>query len=106
MDRDMPSAAEPASRAPSSVAAPASSAADSKPRPQPRKRKGHRGGKKKRSRRKSFAALAEDSHDEMHQSPSDAFYKMPQGNLSDVSIDSEALLDHRSPLLSLRSRSS
>ncbi|KAM4055001.1 corA-like Mg2+ transporter protein [Hirsutella rhossiliensis] len=93
MASHMPTARDPAS--PSSVAAPAPSATDQRPRAQPRKRKGHRGGKKKRSRRKSFAALADDSQDEMHQSPADAFYKMPPGNLSDTSIDSEALLDHR-----------
>ncbi|GJN77767.1 CorA metal ion transporter [Purpureocillium lilacinum] len=66
-----------------------------KSRAQPRKRKGHRGGKKKRSRRKSFAALAEDSHDEMQEASGEGFYKMPTGNLSGTSIDSEALLDHR-----------
>ena len=66
-----------------------------KSRAQPRKRKGHRGGKKKRSRRKSFAALAEDSHDEMQDASGEGFYKMPTGNLSGTSIDSEALLDHR-----------
>lgn len=80
----------------SSLAPPPSSTTDPKqPRAQPRKRKGHRGGKNKRSRRKSFAALADDSNDEMHQPSGDAFYQMPQGNLSGASIDSEALLDHR-----------
>jgi magnesium transporter len=62
---------------------------------QPRKRKGHRGGKKKRSRRKSFAALAEDSHDEAGPSGSGLLYQVPRANLSGTSIDSEALLDHR-----------
>ena len=69
--------------------------ADQKPRPQPRKRKGHRGGKKKRSRRKSFAVLPEDSHDEMHEESGEGFYKMPTGNLSGTSLESEMLLDHR-----------
>ncbi|PHH88009.1 hypothetical protein CDD83_8132 [Cordyceps sp. RAO-2017] len=82
----------PAAQAPS--AAPAA-ATDQKPRAQTRKRKGHRGGKKKRSRRKSFAALTEDSHDDMHEPSADAFYHMPSGHLSSTSIDSEALLDHR-----------
>ncbi|KAK5990508.1 Putative metal ion transporter C17A12.14 [Cladobotryum mycophilum] len=50
---------------------------DDTQRPVPRKRRNHRGGKKKRSRRKSFAALHEDK------------------TLSDTSLDSEALLDHR-----------
>lgn len=62
---------------------------------QPRKRKGHRGGKKKRSRRKSFAALAEDSHDEAGPSGPGLLYQVPKANLSSTSIDSEALLDHR-----------
>lgn len=61
----------------------------------PRKRKGHRGGKKKRSRRKSFAILAEDSHDEAGPSGSGLLYQVPSANLSGTSIDSEALLDHR-----------
>jgi magnesium transporter len=63
-----------------------------------RKRKGHRGGKKKRSRRKSFALLHEDSHDETETASNDGrtnFYKHRQGNLSGNSIDSEVLLDHR-----------
>ncbi|GAO19856.1 hypothetical protein UVI_02048980 [Ustilaginoidea virens] len=69
---------------------------DQKPSGQPRKRKGHRGGKKKRSRRKSFAALAEDSHDEgPGPSGSAMVYQVPAANLSGTSIDSEALLDHR-----------
>lgn len=84
---------------PSSLAAPAPepSAADQKARPQPRKRKGHRAGKKKRSRRKSFAALVDDSHDDEmdHQPPADAFYKMPRADPSGASIDSQSLLDHR-----------
>lgn len=62
----------------------------------PRKRKGHRGGKKKRTRRKSFALLHGDSHDETDRASSaGGFYSHPQGNLSDASIDSEMLLDHR-----------
>ncbi|KHN96487.1 CorA family metal ion transporter [Metarhizium album ARSEF 1941] len=61
----------------------------------PRKRKGHRGGKKKRSRRKSFAALTEDSHDEAGPSRSGLLYQVPEANLSGTSIDSEVLLDHR-----------
>lgn len=58
-----------------------------------KKRKGHRGGKKKRSRRKSFAVLEEEGNDELEQASGEGFYKMP--NLSGTSIDSEALLDHR-----------
>ncbi|PHH67168.1 hypothetical protein CDD81_2937 [Ophiocordyceps australis] len=62
----------------------------------PRRRKNHRGGKKKkRSRRKSFAALVDDSHDEMASGSGDVFYQLAPANLSNTSIDSEALLDHR-----------
>ncbi|RFU77732.1 magnesium transporter [Trichoderma arundinaceum] len=64
-------------------------------RPPPKKRKGHRAGRKKRSRRKSFAILHEDSHDELGESSGNGFYKVAQANLSGTSIDSEALLDHR-----------
>ncbi|KAM3565634.1 hypothetical protein ARSEF4850_001306 [Beauveria asiatica] len=61
-----------------------------------RKRKGHRGGKKKRSRRKSFALLHGDSHDETDRASSaDGFYNHPQGTVSTDSIDSQILLDHR-----------
>ncbi|CAM1506666.1 Fc.00g063070.m01.CDS01 [Cosmosporella sp. VM-42] len=62
-------------------------------RPKAKKRKGHRGGKKKRSRRKSFAVL--DDHDEGSQASGDAFYQDPARNLSSTSIDSQVLLDHR-----------
>ncbi|KAK7415473.1 CorA metal ion transporter [Neonectria punicea] len=86
---------KPASPAPNP---PVASASNSTPteRPKAKKRKGHRGGKKKRSRRKSFAALDEDDgHDESHQETGEGFYKMPAANLSGTSIDSETLLDHR-----------
>ncbi|KAE9578856.1 putative metal ion transporter [Colletotrichum fructicola] len=72
---------------------------------QPRRRKNHRGGaKKKRNRRKSFAVLPEESHDEAP-APSndrDEFY-LHRSNLSNTSIESEALLDHRDQQ-SLRTR--
>lgn len=68
----------------------------------PRKRKNHRGGKKKRSRRKSFAISQDDvPHDEdTIQDPAlDAarqeFYRMHGRSFSNTSIDSEVLLDHR-----------
>lgn len=77
------------------IAGPASSAT-AKPNRPPRKRKGHRGGKKTRSRRKSFALLHDDSHDETDRASSaGGFYNHPQGNVSAGSIDSEILLDHR-----------
>ncbi|KAK2606164.1 CorA metal ion transporter [Conoideocrella luteorostrata] len=79
-----------------SPASPNARPQDQTQRAQPRKRKGHRGGKKKRSRRKSFAVLAEDSHDEAP-GPSNPgmIYQLPGGNLSGTSLESEALLDHR-----------
>lgn len=60
-----------------------------------KKRKGHRGGKKKRSRRKSFAVLDDDSRDEREQDLGDSFYQNAARNLSGASIDSATLLDHR-----------
>lgn len=62
---------------------------------QPKKRKGHRGGKKKRQRRKSFAVI-DEGHSEMGDSANgEGFYQLPAQNLSGTSMDSEALLDHR-----------
>ncbi|KAF4981083.1 hypothetical protein FZEAL_3059 [Fusarium zealandicum] len=63
--------------------------------PKPRKRKGHRGGRKKRTRRKSFAAFGDDEHDEAQDGSGDGFFNLPNANLSGTSIDSETLLDHR-----------
>lgn len=65
-----------------------------------RRRKNHRGGKKKRSRRKSFALpideLAQDSaNSEALDEVRESFYSRPGRNLSNTSIESEALLDHR-----------
>ncbi|KAJ4271727.1 CorA metal ion transporter [Fusarium torreyae] len=60
-----------------------------------RKRKGHRGGKKKRTRRKSFAALDDDDHDGSREASGEGFFNLPRANLSNTSIDSETLLDHR-----------
>lgn len=73
----------------------------------PRKRKNHRGGKKKKSRRKSFAATAEElAQDglvsEDLEEAREGFYSRP--NLSNTSIDSEALLDHREQQPFLRAR--
>ncbi|KAG6028810.1 hypothetical protein E4U41_000569 [Claviceps citrina] len=82
--------------APAPAALAKSSSQDQKGRSQPRKRKGHRGGKTKRSRRKSFAALAEDGHDESPGPSASAMaYQLPGASLSGTSLDSEALLDHR-----------
>jgi magnesium transporter len=72
------------------------------------KKKKHRGGKKKRNRRQSFAPNADigtgDMNDERpslanvggnsHSRGSTSFYRM-HGNLSNTSLESEALLDHR-----------
>ncbi|KFA80237.1 hypothetical protein S40288_04541 [Stachybotrys chartarum IBT 40288] len=95
--RFAPSSAMPSS-APANPSAPpsASDSTDPSHRPAHRKRKGHRGGKKKRSRRKSFALLdVDEGHDELEAEPSETFYRIPEGNLSETSIESEALLDHR-----------
>jgi magnesium transporter len=71
-----------------------------------RKKRSHRGGKKKRNRRQSFAAPSDDgsSLPETSQSRaevlvqsgkrSNSFYRL-QRNLSNTSIESETLLDHR-----------
>ena len=76
-----------------------------------KKRRNHRGGKKKRNRRQSFAptpdnpGLGEGSrsnHDlltaSMSATPRPPFYRLGQSggrNLSETSLDSQALLDHR-----------
>jgi magnesium transporter len=74
----------------------------------PAKKKKHRGGKKKRNRRQSFAASADigtgDMNDERpslanvtgnsRSRGSNSFYRM-SSNLSNTSLESEALLDHR-----------
>ncbi|KOS19242.1 putative metal ion transporter [Escovopsis weberi] len=61
---------------------------------QPRKRRNTRAGKKKRSRRKSFAAMHEDAHEDLRGTSDKDLYQFSGGNLSDTSLDSEALLDH------------
>ena len=74
--------------------------------PSRKKRKDHRGGKKKRIRRQSFAAPSDDgsgmpeiSHNrEDLQTQSAArlsFYRLKGRNISNTSIESETLLDHR-----------
>ncbi|KAI6717442.1 hypothetical protein JHW43_000098 [Diplocarpon mali] len=84
--------------------APSSSTATLRPEastPIPKKKRNHRGGKKKR-RRQSFAASTEDgsgmlgtSHRVDSESAARAsFYRVQ--NLSNTSLESEALLDHRS----------
>ncbi|KAK3362242.1 hypothetical protein B0T25DRAFT_442854 [Lasiosphaeria hispida] len=76
----------------------------------PRRRKNHRGGKKKKTaRRKSFAAppddLAPDGlNSEGLEQSRESFYSRPSHNLSNTSIDSEALLDHREQQPFLRPR--
>lgn len=71
-----------------------------------RRKKSHRGGKKKRNRRQSFAAPSDDgsglpetsqSRAEVHVQSgtrSNSFYRL-QRNLSNTSIESQTLLDHR-----------
>ncbi|KAM0332382.1 hypothetical protein ACHAQA_002659 [Verticillium albo-atrum] len=69
------------------------------PGSQPTTRKKKRTGKKKRGRRKSFAVLPEESHDEAEASTTTPagrpdFYLQTR-NFSNASLDSQALLDHR-----------
>lgn len=76
--------------------------------PAPRKRKGHRGGKKKKSRRKSFAAPPDEMAKDILRPDGlggvrEHFYAHGS-NLSDTSLDSEALLDHREQQHFLRPR--
>ncbi|XWW97222.1 hypothetical protein V2A60_005203 [Cordyceps javanica] len=94
-DANRPAPTSAPAPAPATVAG-AESSTTAKPGRASRKRKGHRGGKKKRSRRKSFALLHGDSHDETDRASSaGGFYNHPRGNVSAGSIDSEILLDHR-----------
>ncbi|KAI0136704.1 hypothetical protein BJ170DRAFT_677573 [Xylariales sp. AK1849] len=91
--RDRPSLAGPSSAASSSQA--------------PKKKK-HRGGRKhRRPRRKSFATVPEDDGDDVpqpdKQDVSSGFYLQGR-NLSNTSIDSEALLDHRAQSFGPRPR--
>lgn len=98
---------------------PARASTVTNPNPDGKKKRRHRGGKRKKNRRQSFAAPSETSaimsgpeglHDPLiqqseemdgfHRGPS--FYDSPSarrrptiGNISDHSVDSEALLDHR-----------
>ncbi|KAI9754056.1 MAG: hypothetical protein M4579_004876 [Chaenotheca gracillima] len=98
-----------ANPAPSNLPSTAPQGNDSAP---PKKRK-HRAGKKRRNRRQSFAMPADDpeqsgpapvapsrsSHDLVDTSttPRQPFYRLGQGGrtLSNTSLESEALLDHR-----------
>lgn len=72
----------------------------------PKKKRNHRGGKKKRARRRSFAALIDDdgsgmpeilqSQNENAQSAArSSFYRIQGHSLSNTSLESESLLDHR-----------
>ena len=62
------------------------------------KKRNHRGGKKKRPRKQSFAALTEDGHgmpetsqsSRIGQSQSASFYRLRGQNLSNTSLESEA----------------
>ena len=72
----------------------------------PRKKRNHRGGRKKRQRKQSFAVSTEDGSGMPETSQSHrpsasqnaaraSFYRLQGRNLSNTSIESEALLDHR-----------
>ncbi|KAJ4297122.1 CorA metal ion transporter [Collariella sp. IMI 366227] len=74
-----------------------------------RRRKNHRGGRKKKaSRRKSFALpnneTPQDSANEGLEEARPSFYSRPGHNLSNTSIESQALLDHRDQQHFLRPR--
>ncbi len=69
-----------------------------------RKKRNHRGGKKKRNRRQSFAAPSDDGSAMAETSQSrgaaqsaarSSFYRLKGRNMSNTSIESETLLDHR-----------
>ena len=76
-----------------------------------RKRRNHRGGKKKRNRRQSFAAPGNDAstmdgtasnhtllENTVPANTRPSFYRLGQSggrNLSETSLDAQALLDHR-----------
>ncbi|PNS14281.1 hypothetical protein CAC42_6794 [Sphaceloma murrayae] len=74
------------------------------------KKRKHRGGRKKKTRRQSFAAPSESTvndNEELDRRPSlldgprpsaasaAGFYRLKNGNASNTSLESEALLDHR-----------
>ncbi|KAK4218199.1 hypothetical protein QBC37DRAFT_7685 [Rhypophila decipiens] len=75
-----------------------------------RRRKNHRAGKKtKKTRRKSFAVVPDElAQDGMNSEGLDGvgqgFYSMQGRNLSNTSLDSEALLDHRAQKSFIRPR--
>ncbi|KAF4632156.1 hypothetical protein G7Y89_g5963 [Cudoniella acicularis] len=71
-----------------------------------KKKRNHRGGKKKRTRKQSFAASTEDgsgltespqtrSGDGSQNAARASFYRLHGRTLSNTSLESEALLDHR-----------
>ena len=70
-----------------------------------KKRNNHRGGRKKRARRQSFAVSNDDGagmpptssshHREGENTARASFYRLQGRNLSNTSIESDALLDHR-----------
>lgn len=71
--------------------------------PSKKKRGNHRGGKKKRTRKQSFAASTEDGSmpgmssrgGASRNSAMDALYRVQGRNASNTSLESDALLDHR-----------
>jgi magnesium transporter len=58
-----------------------------------KKRRNHRGGKKKR--RKSFAILDDDENHTDNETTGAGLYQIPAANISETSLESESLLDHR-----------
>ncbi|KAF2152660.1 cora-domain-containing protein [Myriangium duriaei CBS 260.36] len=85
----------------------------SQPEPGPVKKRKHRGGRKRKNRRQSFAAPSESTvtarDDEPDRRPSlldgprqgvasNSLFRLQSGNRSNTSLESEALLDHRDQL--------
>lgn len=95
MSRSPKNSSGQSSAAPSQPTRPPAQPTQSEPaQHRPKKRKGHRGGKSKRQRRKSFAVLDEEEENRNAET-GEGLYQIPSANLSGTSIDSETLLDHR-----------
>ncbi|KAH8676408.1 hypothetical protein BGZ60DRAFT_402569 [Tricladium varicosporioides] len=65
---------------------------------QPKKKRNHRGGKKKRTRKQSFVAGEMNAPSQSESQASavrTSFYRLQGRNISNTSLESEALLDHR-----------
>ena len=107
LPRQVPATTQDTNRKPDSNSTLRPDAGASHPTSAPRKKRNHRGGKKKRARRQSFAPSGEDEGSGMLGTPIShrsgmvqsavrpSFYRLQGHNLSSTSIESEELLDHR-----------